>query len=116
MRHTRSGALRTVVFLGRPMIVKDASGGETITFEELETFASVDALTGREWASGNAVKDSVDYRIGVRLGDGWVPDARWRVREKESGAIYNVVSVLLHRKNGSAECLAKRAPGNSDGR
>jgi len=116
MRLIRAGALRSPVYIGRPVIVKDASGGEVLTFEEFKTFALIEPLSGREWASGAAVKDTIDHRISLRLTNGWIPDARWRVRDAVSGTLFNLVAVMLAGKNGAAECLAKRAPGNSDGR
>ena len=116
MRTIRAGALRTAVFLGRPAIAQDAAGAQAITWEEVGTWAQIEPLTGREWANNVAVKDAVDCRITLRIIPGWKPTARWRVREKESGAIYELMTAMLLPSLGMAECLGKTAVGTSDGR
>ena len=116
MRNIRAGALRTPVFLGRPLVTKDAAGGESLSWEEFATWALIEPVGGREWQGTAAVKDAVDARISVRMHAGWIPDARYRVRDAQTGALYNVVSALPFPKFGSVECLAKTSMGNSDGR
>jgi len=121
MRNIRAGALRTPIFLGRPNINSAGgpsmrTGGETITWQEDKTFALIEPLTGREWMSAVAVKDAVDCRITLRIKTNWIPTARWRVRDPATGQIYNLVTVMLIPKSGAAECLARTAQGNSDGR
>lgn len=116
MKNIRAGALRTKVFLGRPVITKDAAGGESLTWEEFETWAAIDSLSGREWATATMLKDSVDCRITVRISPTWVPEARWRIRDKVTSQLFDLVTVLLVPKNGAAECLAKTAQGNADAR
>jgi len=115
-RRNSSGALRVPVFLGRPVVVKDGAGGEAITWQEFATWARIDAAGGREWATAAIVKDTVDCRITVRVIPGWIPEARWRVREKESGRLYDLVTVMLAPQFGNAECLARTAQGNTDAR
>lgn len=116
MRNIRAGALRSPVFLGRPVITGDAAGGEILTWAEFATWAYIEPLTGREWASATNAKDSVDVRISIRCSDGWMPDARWRVRDAVTGAIYNLVTVMPSGRFKSAECLARTAQGSTDGR
>lgn len=115
MKPVAAGALRTPVFLGKPVIVKDAAGGETLTWAELATWAAIEPLTGREWATG-LLKDAVDCKVTIRLSDGWIPSARWRVRDAVTDALYNLVAVMPSGQHGAAECLAKSAQGNADGR
>jgi len=120
MRRIRAGALRTPVALGRPVIVKDAAGGEAITWQEFDTMAAIEPLSGREWASATIVKDAVDCKITIRLAPGWIPAARWRVRDRSNGPthgqLYNLVTAMLIPEQGAAECLAKTAIGATDGR
>jgi head-tail adaptor len=116
MRNIRAGALRTPVFLGRPVITIDATGAEQLAWDEQVTWALIEPLTGREWANAAAVKDAVDCRITVRMQPGWTPDARWRVRDNNGARIYNIVTAMLIPNKGAVECLAKTAQGNSDGR
>ena len=116
MKPVAAGALDTPIFLGRPLIVKDNAGGEVITREELATWANIAALSGREWNTGAAQKDAVDCRITVRLTDGWMPSARWRVRDAVTDRIYELVSAMPSPQLGAAECMARTAQGNSDAR
>lgn len=115
MRNIRAGALRTPVFLGKPVITKDSAGGEALTWEERATWALIEPVGGREMLTG-AIKDAIDCRITLRINPDFVPDARWRVRDPAYTRLYNLVSVLLLPKTGAAECLAKSSPGDSDGR
>ena len=116
MRHIRAGLLREPVFLGRPQVAQDAAGAPAVTWQELKTFAAIEPVTGREFLGAGLLKDAVDVKITVRISLGWEPDARWRVRDAVSGRIYNIVSALLMPKEKAAECLARSASGNSDGR
>jgi len=116
MKPVAAGRLRSPVFLGKPVIVKDAAGGESLTWAELATWADIQPASGREWVTGAAIKDQVDARIVIRLTDGWMPSARWRIRDAVTDALYNIVSVLAQPHLGAAECLAKTAQGSSDGR
>jgi head-tail adaptor len=116
MRDIRAGALRTPIFLGRPVVTKDDAGGEVLAWEERATMALIELPTGREWVTGTAIKDQVDARITVRLIPGWIPTARWRVRVDADDRIYTLVAAMPIPQNGAVECLGKSAIGNSDGR
>lgn len=116
MKNIRAGALRTPVFLGRVVLGQDDAGAQTVTWEEKETWAAIEPLRGKEWLSTATVKDAVDVLITLRLIPDWTPVARWRVRDAITGALYDLVTVMLQPKFGSAECLAHSVQGNSDAR
>jgi SPP1 family predicted phage head-tail adaptor len=116
MASKRIGARDTPIALGRPVVTRDNAGGEVLTWEEFKTWAGIQPLTGREVASAGLVKESVDYKILIKPSPGWEPSERWRVRDRVTGTLYNLVAILSSPRSGTAECLAKRASGNSDAR
>jgi len=117
MPRVRAGSLRTPVYLGRPTITKDAAGGEALAWAEFKTWAAIEPIfgKGREVAT-TIIKDWIDARITIRVSDGWIPSARWRVRDAVTGDLYDLVAVNMAPKEKAAECLAKIIPGGSDGR
>jgi len=116
MKPIRAGDLRTPIKLGNPVIVRDAGGGEIITWNETDAWAKIEPLTGREWLGGMFIKESVDVRITLRRDPMRVPSARWRVRDPQSGARYDLQTIMQDLKQGAIECLARSVMGNVDGR
>jgi head-tail adaptor len=116
MKPIRAGDLRTPVKLGSPTITKDDAGGEAVAWVETDEWAKIEALTGREWLGGMLIKEAVDVRITLRLNPTRIPTARWRVRDPQTGMLYDIQNVLPDAKLGGVECLARSAMGNVDGR
>jgi head-tail adaptor len=117
----RAGDLRTPVRIDRPTITQDDGGGEVINWTSnppvpSTMLASVEPLSGREWANAVMLKDAVDYLVTIRYMPSCVPNARWRVVNLETNAIMSVVAVMVHQKHGLVELMCKSTMGDTDGR
>lgn len=89
----RAGLMRHRVELDEPIVSRDDTGDEIITWVTRATvWASIRPLKGRELNSGNQILGEGDTAIGMR----WSPNVdqvtpKWRARHQTT--IYNIESV-----------------------
>jgi SPP1 family predicted phage head-tail adaptor len=90
-------------------VVRDAIGGETITWSEYDVvWGSVEPLRGREFAEAERAGAEVTTRIVIRFRSGVVPE----MRATEGGNTYDVLSVVnVEKRDREMELLCREVLG-----
>lgn len=110
----RAGTLRHRLTVQRPESVRDATGGETITWVTVGTvWASIEPVSGRESQGVNQILAETDTRIVMRW-SGLVDDLapKWRLLHQTTA--YDVQSVA-HLAIGRREVHVNARSGKTDG-
>ena len=100
----RAGRLRNTVEVQQRTSVRDASGGESVTWLTLTTIsAGIVPLSGRERLLADQVQGDVSHRITIRnYADGLTPKYRFKFGSR----IFNISSIInVNERNRKMECL-----------
>lgn len=89
----RVGRMRHRLEIQRATETRDAAGGVVQTWSTLDTrWASIEALTGREYFMAKQVQSDATHRIRLRYYEGLRPSDR--LYHNVQGLTFNIVSLL----------------------
>lgn len=108
-----AGKLRHRITIQRPIRTQNpVSGTITQAWEDVATvWASIEALSAREFIAAQAVQSKVAARVVIRYREGI--DASMRILHK--GKIYNIEGVLPDPKSGREYLTLPCSEGVNDG-
>jgi head-tail adaptor len=113
----RAGDLSRPMMLGKPVYGQDSAGAQTIaSWSESAVYALIEPLSGREWLAVAMMKDAVDSKITLRYIPSLIPNATWRLRDPNTGMVYNITTVMVDPRNALVETMCRTVPSNTDGR
>ena len=104
-----AGKLRHRIAIQRKTVEKNTYGEEVVVFvDRIQTWASIEPLSGREYYQANQTQSSVDHRISMRYQSGIQTYDRVKFKSGETVRYFDILSVInLEERNITLELMCK---------